>query len=157
MHIARADADFDDWSGLLALLHAAFAGMEGRISPPSSLHRLDAASLAQKAAEEILILAREEDGGLVGCVFLKPEAEALYVGKLAVSPAAQGRGIGRALMQTAEAEARAAGVPRLRLQTRVELTENHATFAAMGFAETARTSHPGFDRPTTIEMMRRLD
>ena len=157
MRVARADADFDDWAGLLALLHAAFAGMEGRINPPSSLHRLDAPSLASKAGEETLVLAHDADGRLVGCVFLKHETAALYVGKLAVTPEAQGRGIGRALMRAAEAEARTAGLRRLRLQTRVELTENHETFAAMGFVETARTSHAGFDRPTTVEMMRLLD
>lgn len=157
MRVARAEAGFDDWAELLALLHAAFAGMEGRIDPPSSLHRLDETSLAAKAAEETLILAHDADGRLAGCVFLKPEATALYVGKLAVAPDAQGRGIGRSLMLAAEDAARAAGRRRLRLQTRVELTENHATFAAMGFVETARTSHPGFDRPTTVEMMRLLD
>lgn len=39
-------ADFADWDGLLALLRDAFATMDGRIEPPSSLHRFDAAALA---------------------------------------------------------------------------------------------------------------
>jgi hypothetical protein len=36
------------------------------------------------------------------------------------------------------------------LQTRIELVENHAIFAALGFVETARTAHKGYDRPTTL-------
>jgi hypothetical protein len=32
----------------------------------------------------------------------------------------------------------------------VELVENHAAFQALGFAETGRTAHSGFDRPTSI-------
>ena len=45
-------------------------------------------------------------------------------------------------------------LPVLELQTRVELTENHATFRALGFVEVARTAHPGYDRPTSITFRR---
>ena len=50
----------------------------------------------------------------------------------------------------AETRARALGLPVLELQTRVELTENHAAFRALGFAQTGATAHPGFDRPTSL-------
>ena len=33
VRISRADAHFSDWSGLLGLLHEAFAYMESRIDP----------------------------------------------------------------------------------------------------------------------------
>ena len=135
---------FGDWEALMALLHAAFAFQEGRIDPPSSLHRFDAASIAAKAKEENLILALD-DGKLVGCIFARPQAEALYVGKMAVSPGRQGQGIGRRLMQAAEDLARKSGLGLLELETRVELTENHAAFAAMGFVKFAEKSHPGYD------------
>ncbi len=42
----RARSPFD-WSGLLRLIQLAFSGMEGRIDPPSSIHRLTAADLEQ--------------------------------------------------------------------------------------------------------------
>ena len=48
------------------------------------------------------------------------------------------------------------GKPALELQTRIELTGNHAAFRRMGFVETARTAHPGFDRPTSITFRKRL-
>jgi hypothetical protein len=54
----------------------------------------------------------------------------------------------------ADAMARALGRPLLELQTRVELTENHAIFAALGFREVGRTAHPGYDRPTSVTMER---
>lgn len=144
-------ADFDCWCELLALLHDAFAVQNGRIDPPSSLHKFDAASLAAKAREETLFLAREGET-VLGCLFAKPRGDALYVGKFAVSPAHQGRGIGRGLMLAAEAMARQLGLSALELDTRIELTENHATFGAMGFEIVSEQAHAGYDRATFITM-----
>jgi predicted GNAT superfamily acetyltransferase len=90
----------------------------------------------------------------VACVFLTPRPQALYVGKLAVAATERGRGHARALVTLAEARARSLGLPMLELQTRVELTENHATFRALGFVETGRTAHAGYDRPTSITFRR---
>jgi len=140
---------------VLALLRRAFAGMARRIDPPSSLDRLDAAGLAQKAGAEICLLADATDAeGPVGCVFAAPSADVLYIGKLAVAPERKGRGIGRALIAACAAEARARGLPALELQTRIELRENHLAFARMGFVKVGETAHPGFDRPTSITMWR---
>ena len=156
IEIRPGPAGFGDWEGLMELLHAAFAFQEGRIDPPSSLHRFDAASIAVKAREEKLFLAF--DGAeLVGCIFARPQEGSLYVGKMAVSPQRQGEGIGRGLMQAAEDLARTSGLGVLELETRIELTENHATFAAMGFMKFAEGSHPGYDRTTSITMRKRLD
>ena len=146
---------FAEWPELLALLHRAFGFMEGRIDPPSSLLRLDAAGLAAKAGAERCFLAF---GGerLAGCVFCEPRPDCLYLGKLAVDPELQGRGVGRALMARAEAEARALGLAALELQTRVELVENHAAFGAMGFVRTGESAHPGHVRPTSVTMRKAL-
>jgi GNAT superfamily N-acetyltransferase len=121
------------WSAILALLHEAFAYMEGRIDPPSSLRDLTPEALSRHVrTEEIWII-----GAPVACVFLTPKPGALYVGKLAVA-----------------ADHRGKGLPALELQTRIELVENQAAFRAMGFQEVGRTSHPGFDRPTSITYRR---
>jgi len=48
---------FDDYAGLLALLHKSFAYMDGRIDPPSSLHKLDVDGLSEKAKAETLLTA----------------------------------------------------------------------------------------------------
>lgn len=154
VEIRRSDG-FTDWAGLLALLHRAFAFMEGRIDPPSSLRRLDAVGLAEKARAERCFLAFRM-GRLAGCVFCDPRADCLYVGKLAVDSRLLKQGIGRALMARAEAEARTLGMPALEVQTRIELAENHAAFAAMGFVRTGEMAHAGFDRPTSVTMRKAL-
>lgn len=151
VEIAKAPPDFDRWEELHALLMASFAYMADRIDPPSSLLGMDARTLAEKAKAETLLLA-VEDGRIAGCVFLRREPDALYVGKLAVDDAFRGNGIARRLFAIAEDEARAADLPFLELQTRIELTENHETFSRLGFVRTGATAHDGYDRPTSVTM-----
>lgn len=155
IHVVRAAPDFPRWPELLALLHAAFAFQHGRIDPPSSLHKMDAAALAAKAAAETLLLASAGEQ-LLGCVFARPMGRVLYVGKFAVAPEAQGQGIGRQLMDAVDVLAREGGFTAIELETRIELVENHATFRALGFETIAETSHPGYDRPTSITMRKPL-
>ncbi len=147
--------DFDDWEGLLALLRESFAYMDGRIDPPSSLHRFDAEKLAAKAAEEELILAFA-DGKLAGCLFAAQRGEALYLGKIAVRPEVRGLGIARRLFDLAEASARARGLKALELQARIELTENHRTFTALGFVKVGEGRHPGYTRSTDVNFRKKL-
>lgn len=142
---------FSDWAGLLALLRSAYAYMDSRIDPPSSLRRMDVAQLEEKAREETLILALEGQR-VVGCAFASLRENCVYVGKLAVDATVRRRGVARRIMEAAEALARAHGRPCVELETRIELTENHETFAALGFAKVAESAHPGFDRPTSITM-----
>ncbi|WP_295071273.1 GNAT family N-acetyltransferase [Tabrizicola sp.] len=138
------------WPAILRLLSDAFASMEGRIDPPSSLRDLTPEALArQTAMGEIWIIGKP-----VACVFLTPRPEALYVGKLAVAANHRGKGLARRLVDQAEARARALRLPTLELQTRVELVENQRVFTAMGFVEVGRTADPGFDRPTSITYRR---
>lgn len=156
LSINKLPDDFTDWSGLLSLIMSAFAYMDERIDPPSSAHKLTETSLAQKAQDEICYIA-EDQGVLVGCIFCRPEPPLfLYIGKLAISKAMQGKGIGRALLERAELEAVERGLPNLRLETRIELRENHQAFQRWGFVKTADRSHPGYDRITFIEMMKPL-
>lgn len=54
------------------------------------------------------------------------------------------------MIALAEARARARKLRALELQTRIELVENHHTFAALGFAKVAETCHPGFERTTSM-------
>lgn len=149
--ISRLDANFEWWDELLQLILRSFASMDGVIDPPSSAHRLTAESLREKAGVEAGFIATV-DGRLVGCVFARERESDFYVGKLAVDPGLQGRGIGKRLMQAVEALARERGKAALELETRIELTGNHASFARLGFRETARTAHPGYAMATSITM-----
>ncbi len=145
------DGSFNDWDALQGLLHEAFAYMENRIDPPSSLHKMTAADLRQKAETETLLLAFDEDK-LVGCCFLADEGETLYLGKLAVSAALQSSGVGTALMAFAGDYGRRQGKSAIELQSRIELTEVHAFFRKFGFRKTSTTAHEGYVRPTSLTM-----
>jgi predicted N-acetyltransferase YhbS len=101
IRIERIGAGFSRWQELLNLIHASFCYMDGLIDPPSSAHRLTTDGLRDKAREEIGLVAFDGDA-ILGCAFLAERADHIYLGKLAVAPALQGRGIGRALMAAAE-------------------------------------------------------
>lgn len=148
-------AGFERWDELLSLIRRSFASMDGLIDPPSSAHRLTPLSLEAKAREETAFLATAGER-LAGCVFLADKGNHLYLGKLAIDSAFQGQGIGRRLVEAAEDHARRLGRTAVELQTRIELTANHAVFARLGFRETARTAHPGYQRPTTITMRKEV-
>jgi len=153
--VERLPAGFDRWPELLALIQRSFSYMGGVIDPPSSALRLMPESLAEKSANEVCFVALVGDR-LAGCVFAAERPDVLYVGKLAVDPGEQGKGIGRRLMNAVEDLARRTAKPALELETRIELTENHATFRRMGFVEVACTAHPGFDRPTSVTFRKHL-
>lgn len=149
----RRVAPTEDMRAILSLLTLAFAHMEGRIDPPSSLDRMGAAELAQQATKAELWVIEDQTGPLA-CMILTPQPETLYLGKLAVALAARGQGLARRMIDTAVDRARALGLPSISLQTRIELLENHATFAALGFEMTGSTAHPGYDRPTSLSFRR---
>lgn len=156
IEIAKIGEEFNRWQELLALIMSSFAYMDGVIDPPSSAHRLTLENLAEKARVEIAFVALDGDE-IVGCLFCRPEPPAcLYVGKLCVSPKAQGKGVGRMLLEQAEALARELALPALRLETRIELIANHTKFAAWGFVKTAENAHAGYNRTTSIEMTKFL-
>jgi GNAT superfamily N-acetyltransferase len=152
----RLTPAYPHWPAVLRLILDAFAFMEGRIDPPSSAQRLTVAEMVAQA-ETGAVWIIEDSATPVACLFARPKADALYIGKLAVAATHRGRGLARRLIAAAETEARSRNLARLELETRIELTENHATFARLGFAKTGHTAHPGFDRPTSITMSRALD
>lgn len=141
-----------DFPAILALVKSAFAYMDGRVDPPSSMHGLTEADLA--AAHEVLVIGPA--GAPLACAVLTPKPDALYIGKVAVAGAARGQGLARRLFTEAEARAGLLGLAALELQSRVELTENHAVFAALGFSRTGETAHPGYDRPTSYTFRKTL-
>ena len=144
-----------DWSALLTLLQICFAFRDGRIDPPSSLHRLNADGLQAKAErEDLFVITQGTD--LIACMFGRPKDTHYYIGKLAVSPAHRGSGLATLLIEAAALRAEQLALKGLELETRIELTENHATFAALGFHVYEATAHPGFARPTSFTFRRSL-
>jgi len=152
MRPIRAEAGYD-WGAVLALVQDAFAYMDGVINPPSSMHRLTIADIATQAEKhEIWVIGAPPKA----CMFLTPKDDWLYLGKLAVAADQRGKGLARQMVAAAMQRATELGLQGVELQTRIELLANQAAFRALGFTESARTAHPGFDRPTSLTFRKRL-
>ena len=74
------------------------------------------------------------------------EADAYFVESVAMHPDWQGRGLGRALLNDAIADARRMRLSAVRLYTNELMTENIAGYCKMGFRETHRATEAGFRR-----------
>jgi ribosomal protein S18 acetylase RimI-like enzyme len=88
----------------------------------------------------------EIDGAAVGFLVLTGEAESLLLEGVAVLPAHQGLGVGKALLLLAEERARAGGYDRITLYTNVVMVENQRLYERIGYVETRRADEHGFGR-----------
>ena len=88
----------------------------------------------------------ERDGAVAGLIVLLPEPDHLLLDNVAVDPAHAGRGLGRALMAFAEAEAHRRGYTELRLYTHEKMTENIAMYHHLRWQETGRGEQEGYSR-----------
>lgn len=80
---------------------------------------------------------------LVGTIGLYETSMELFVFLLAISPDGQGRGLGRALIDFAEARARLRGYRRLSLATPEVFVEAIGFYRRLGFVEIGRESQRG--------------
>lgn len=141
--------------GVLALIRGAFAYTEGRVDPPSETQGLTLNDVVFRATREELWVI--EDGArVVGCAVLAPKAGRVHIELLATAASHRGRGLARQLVDLASVRARKLGLAAVELQSRVELTEVHSVFAAMGFRVTGAIAHPGFELPTSVTYMKAL-
>lgn len=99
--------------------------------PAPSAAELDAA----RAAGHLLVAVA--DGRVVGFVRTRPLDGALHVVQVTVAPAAQRRGIGRALMLAAERAAAEHGFTRLTLTTFRDVPFNGPFYRRLGWRELA--------------------
>lgn len=88
----------------------------------------------------------EDDGAVLGMIILVDRPDGLMLENVAVASEAQGRGVGRRLIDHAEAEARRRGHDRIRLYTHVTMVENQRMYAHLGYVETTRGKDEGYDR-----------
>lgn len=104
------------------------------------------------ARGDVWLVLRSGAGVAVLAVDWDPDA--LIVFSLAVPPAHQGQGLGRAMLQHAERLGRAAGRPVLRLFTADRMERNIATYLRLGFVETGRRPNPYRPGWTLVDMAR---
>jgi RNA polymerase sigma-70 factor (ECF subfamily) len=84
------------------------------------------------------VTVAERGGEIAGLAVLLVADEGFTLDNVAVHPAHQGTGVGRALLEHAEAEARRAGFDSVRLYTHELMSENVALYERIGYAEYAR-------------------
>jgi GNAT superfamily N-acetyltransferase len=88
-----------------------------------------------------------EDDTLEGVLVLHVAGQdALLLENVAVTPAKQGRGIGRALLGFAEQYARDLGLSEIVLYTNELMTENLRLYPRLGYVETDRRVEDGYSR-----------
>lgn len=86
----------------------------------------------------------ERAGAIVGLLVLNVDDEGFVVDNVAVDPAVRGTGLGRALLELAESEARRAGFDSIYLYTHEAMAENIDLYARIGYVEYDRRSFGGF-------------
>ncbi len=84
------------------------------------------------------IWALDGPAGLDASLALEPGAGCVTIWSVAVCPARQGAGLGRALLDFAEARAHALGQGEIRLFTNALMARNIALYGARGYRETGR-------------------
>lgn len=98
----------------------------------------------QVASENVWVV--QLDGELVGLVVLVRTPAYMLIDNVAVIPERQGSGLGRMLLEFAEARARECGYVEVQLYTNELMHENLAWYARLGYQETSRMYDSGFRR-----------
>jgi ribosomal protein S18 acetylase RimI-like enzyme len=132
----------EDLATVEDIVREAYESYIERIGKPPGPMLDDYAALIDAGAVDVL----EFDGRVVGIIVLLDKPDHLLLDNIAMRRAFQGRGLGRRLIEFAEAEARRRGYPDLRLYTHVTMTENIALYTRLGFVETGRGKEAGYDR-----------
>lgn len=136
--LRRATAD--DLPAIRAVIDAAYARYLTRMDKPPAPMLRDYGPSVEAGTTWVT------GSPITAVLTLYPRDDHLYVENVAVAPSAQGRGLGRALLEFAEQEAARRGLPRMALVTHETMTENQAIYARLGYVETGRRSEDGYRR-----------
>jgi ribosomal protein S18 acetylase RimI-like enzyme len=85
------------------------------------------------AVRDHIIDLLDVDGELAGLIEMYPEGDHLHIQNVAISPAFQGRGYGRALLAHAEEVARSLGFAETRLATNERFTDSLQLYKRFGY------------------------
>lgn len=131
-----------DAAGVRSCVVAAFEHYVERIGKPPAPMLLDFD--AEIRAGHVWLVS--SDGGVVGALVQYETDLGFYIDTVAVLPASQGTGVGRALLEFAEMEAVRRGHQSIYLCTNSKMTENQTFYPQIGYIEYERKNEAGFDR-----------
>ncbi|MGX1268184.1 GNAT family N-acetyltransferase [Streptomyces phaeoluteigriseus] len=139
------DATDTDVDALVALVDSAYRGDASRAGWTTEADLLEGQRTDPEAVLEVIkspdtrVLTVERAGRIVACCQLEHRGDHAYFGMFAVSPTAQGGGLGRTVLEEAERRARADwGVTEMRM-TVISLREDLiAWYERRGYRRTGR-------------------
>jgi N-acetylglutamate synthase-like GNAT family acetyltransferase len=138
--IRRADAG--DVAGVTACVCAAYLRYIERIGRQPAPMLNDYSEVIRTTPVHIAL----QNGRIVGVLELKATDEGFLLDSIAVLPSSQGSGVGRALLEFAEAQARAQGYDSIYLMTNEKMTENQVLYARIGYVLFDRRVVDGYAR-----------
>lgn len=121
----------DDAPGVAACVCEAYVHYIERIGKQPGPMLDDYAKVIQQFQVHVAISA----GKVVGAIVLKVTDEGFYIDNVSVRPSVKGKGVGRALLELAEAEALRQGYNSIYLATHELMTENRALYARIGYVQ----------------------
>ncbi len=83
----------------------------------------------------------ELEGSVIGGLILIPHDGYAVLANVAVDPASSGLGVGRGLIECAEAACRSLGLQELRLSTHSEMPENVELYEHLGWKKSSRSGN----------------
>ena len=113
-------------------LISALNGYLSALYPPSSNHFLD---LDQLSRPDIRFFVARREGAPLACGALRIAGDYGEVKRMYVAPAARGQGLGRAILEHLESEARREGLSLMRLETGNRQAEALALYRGAGYVD----------------------
>jgi ribosomal protein S18 acetylase RimI-like enzyme len=104
--------------------------------------RTNVREIADFLLAETFLLAWDEDDEIAGCVRVSIHGDRGHFGMLSVLPTAQGRGLGRALIEAAEEFARQRGCTTMDLEVASPRTELPPLYRKFGYEVTGQVEWP---------------
>ena len=145
-----------DEETIARLLLEAFEPFRGEYTPGGFNETTASAEVVRERLESAKIWIAYDDAEAVGTVASLPEPERIYVRSMAVTPKAQGLGVGQALLETVEADARERGFKKLYLYTTFVLPGAQPLYEKNGFVVTRETAPEEWHDMGGIEMEKDL-
>jgi ribosomal protein S18 acetylase RimI-like enzyme len=121
----------DDVPGITACVCSAYSPYVERIGKQPGPMLEDYSQVTRERQVHVATRANS----IVGVVVLMVTDEGFYLDNVAVSPAVEGMGVGRLLLELAEREARRQGHDSIYLATHELMTENRALYARIGYVQ----------------------
>lgn len=148
--LAVRPAQKEDLQAVFDLINDAYQVETGCEGPAfkKTLRLLDLAEAEELFAPDAHLAVAEQGGRIVGAISYRAVPAGVYFGPFAVSPRAQGRGVGRALMAHVEAFGRATGAANVEISVVNVRSDILPLYEKLGFVAVGTEPFPAPERCT---------